>query len=154
MDRLESQRQTSQVRPTNEKENNNANFTKAELFRRRQEYKLPPAKKVAQIETTDRYEVYESNGRPKTPNAKRTIDVENDRKRDKSKEPASHLLERSGLGQKRKVPKKDMIALTNKMYENLPEIKKKKEEEKKKGDLKKRMEKVKELDQKLRGKNK
>ncbi len=40
-----------------------------------------------------------------------------------------------------------MRALTNKNYEQLPEIKKKKEEETKKNDLKKRLEKVKMLDQ-------
>lgn len=40
-----------------------------------------------------------------------------------------------------------MIALTNKNYELLPEIKKKKEEERKKEEAKKRLEKAKELDQ-------
>ena len=40
-----------------------------------------------------------------------------------------------------------MKALTQKNYELLPEIKKKKEVEKKKEDLRKRQEKVKELDQ-------
>ena len=40
-----------------------------------------------------------------------------------------------------------MKALTNKNYEQLPEIKKKKEEEMKKNELKKRQEKVKKLDQ-------
>jgi len=40
-----------------------------------------------------------------------------------------------------------MIALTNKNYELLPEVKKKREEEKKKEDLKRRQEMVKKLDQ-------
>jgi hypothetical protein len=41
------------------------------------------------------------------------------------------------------VDKKEMVALTNKNFELLPEVKKKKESEEKKGDLKRRMEKVK-----------
>jgi hypothetical protein len=42
-----------------------------------------------------------------------------------------------------------MLALTNKNYELLPEIKKKKEEEQKREDLKKRMQKAKELEKVL-----
>ena len=40
-----------------------------------------------------------------------------------------------------------MKALTNKNYEQLPEVRRKKEEEDKRNDLKKRLEKVKLLDQ-------
>ena len=45
------------------------------------------------------------------------------------------------------VNKKDMHALTSKNYEQLPEIKKKKEEERKKEEMKKRRENVKKLEQ-------
>ena len=62
-----------------------------------------------------------------------------------SKEPNPELLERLALGKKTKVNKKDMLALTNKNYELLPEIKKRKEEEKKKEELKKRQDRAKEL---------
>jgi hypothetical protein len=62
-----------------------------------------------------------------------------------SKEPNPELLERLALGKKTKVNKKDMLALTSKNYELLPEIKKKKEEEKKREELKKRQDRAKEL---------
>lgn len=62
------------------------------------------------------------------------------------KEPSAELLERLAFGVKAKVSKSEMKALTNKNYEMLPEIIKRKEEEKKKEEMKKRLEKVKEMD--------
>ena len=46
--------------------------------------------------------------------------------------------------------KKEMKSLNNRMYNRLPEVKKKKKEEKKERDRLKRLEKVKEFNQKLR----
>jgi hypothetical protein len=48
-------------------------------------------------------------------------------------------MSRLSKGQKADVSKKDMLKLTSKNYELLPEVKKKKEEEKKKEELKERM---------------
>lgn len=47
------------------------------------------------------------------------------------KEPPIELMHRLALGQKPKVDVKEMKQRTNKNYENLPEIRRKKEEEKK-----------------------
>lgn len=41
-------------------------------------------------------------------------------------------MQRLAKGEKSSISKKDMLKLTNKNYEQLPEIKKKKEEDKKK----------------------
>jgi hypothetical protein len=48
-------------------------------------------------------------------------------------------MSRLSKGKKADVSKKDMLKLTSKNYELLPEVKKKKEEEKKKEELKERM---------------
>ena len=48
-------------------------------------------------------------------------------------------MSRLARGQKVEVNKKDMLKLTSKNYDLLPEVKKKREEEKKKGELKERM---------------
>ncbi len=53
-------------------------------------------------------------------------------------------------GEKGEVNKKDMLKLTCKNYELLPEVKRKKEEEQKKMELMNRMKLVKELDNKRR----
>jgi len=53
-------------------------------------------------------------------------------------------------GEKAEVSKKDMLKLTNKNYELLPEVKKKKKEEKKKEELKERMKQVKEIEKQRR----
>ena len=50
------------------------------------------------------------------------------------------------MGQKAKIDKKDMLALTTKNYNLLPEIQKKKNEVDKKGLIKERLRKVKEMD--------
>jgi hypothetical protein len=65
-------------------------------------------------------------------------------------DPNAELMSRLALGQKTKVDKKEMKALTQKNYELLPEVKKRKEEEKKKEDFKKRQDNMKKLDQKVR----
>ena len=55
-------------------------------------------------------------------------------------------MSRLAKGQKAEVNKKEMLKLTSKNYELLPEVKKKKEEEKKKEELRDRMKQVKELE--------
>lgn len=47
-------------------------------------------------------------------------------------------MSRLAHGAKAEVSKKDMLKLTNKNYENLPEVKRKREEEMKKEDARKR----------------
>ena len=56
------------------------------------------------------------------------------------------LMQRLARGEKAEVSKKDMLKLTSKNYEMLPEVRKKKEEEKKKEEMKERMRQVKELE--------
>jgi ALMS motif len=48
-------------------------------------------------------------------------------------------MSRLAKGEKGEVSKKDMLKLTSKNYELLPEVKKRKEQEKKKEDMKERM---------------
>ena len=60
------------------------------------------------------------------------------------------LMQRLARGEKAEVSKKDMLKLTNKNYEMLPEVRKKKEEEKKKEEMKERMRQVKELEKQRR----
>jgi hypothetical protein len=55
-------------------------------------------------------------------------------------------MSRLAKGEKATVDKKDMLKLTSKNYELLPEVKKKKDEERKKEELKERMKQVKELE--------
>ena len=70
----------------------------------------------------------------------------------------NHLMSRLAKGEKGEVSKKDMLKLTSKNYELLPEVKKKKEEEKKKEQFKDRMKQVKELENQrreiMKGRNK
>jgi hypothetical protein len=56
------------------------------------------------------------------------------------------LMSRLARGEKAEVSKKDMLKLTSKNYEMLPEVRKKKDEEKKKEEMKERMRQVKELE--------
>ena len=61
------------------------------------------------------------------------------------------LMARLAKGEKpEKISKKDMLKLTTKNYELLPEVKKKKEEERKKEELRERMKQVKELEKQRR----
>ena len=62
----------------------------------------------------------------------------------------SELMSRLARGEKVEVSKKDMLKLTNKNYEQLPEVRKKKEEEKKKEEMRERMKQVKELEKQRR----
>ena len=48
-------------------------------------------------------------------------------------------MQRLAKGERSEINKKDMLKLTSKNYELLPEVKKKKEEEKKKEELRERM---------------
>ena len=61
-----------------------------------------------------------------------------------------HLLSRLSKGEKAEVKKKDMLKLTNKNYDMLPEVKQKREEDRKKEEFKNRMKQVKELEAKRR----
>jgi hypothetical protein len=51
----------------------------------------------------------------------------------------SELMSRLARGDKVEVSKKDMLKLTNKNYEQLPEVRKKKEDQKKKEEMRERM---------------
>ena len=60
----------------------------------------------------------------------------------------TELMDRLAKGARAEVSKKDMRALTSKNYENLPEVKKRKEEERKKQEFRLRQQKAKELEEK------
>jgi len=77
----------------------------------------------------------------------KTLNVES--KQEKLTTP-SKLFDRLSSGVKNSINKKDMISLSTKNYEQLPEVKKKKYEESKKEDLMKRIATVKELEKKRR----
>lgn len=55
-------------------------------------------------------------------------------------------MSRLAKGEKADVSKKDMLKLTNKNYEMLPEVRMKKEVERKKEEMKERMKQVKDLE--------
>ena len=57
------------------------------------------------------------------------------------------LMDRLAKGTRAEVSKKEMRALNNKNYENLPEVKKRKEEERKKEEFKMRQQKAKEVEE-------
>lgn len=59
-------------------------------------------------------------------------------------------MSRLAKGEKVEVSKKEMLKLTSKNYELLPEVKKKKEAEKKKEEFKERMRQAKEMDKQRR----
>jgi hypothetical protein len=59
-------------------------------------------------------------------------------------------LSRLAKGEKAEITKKEMLKLTSKNYELLPEVKKKKEEERKREELRERMRQVKELEKQRR----
>jgi hypothetical protein len=67
--------------------------------------------------------------------------------------PKAALMSRLARGSKTEIDKKSMLKLTNKNYENLPEVKRKREEDAKKEDMKKRLEQVKQLEKQRRDKN-
>ena len=64
--------------------------------------------------------------------------------------PPPALMNRLTNGSKAGVSKKDMLALTSKNYDLLPEVKQRKEDERKKLEMKNRMQQVKELENKRR----
>ena len=59
-------------------------------------------------------------------------------------------MSRLAKGEKVEVSKKEMLKLTNKNYEMLPEVKKKREEERKREEMKERMRQVKEIEKQRR----
>jgi MOSC domain-containing protein YiiM len=61
-------------------------------------------------------------------------------------------MSRLAKGGRAEVSKKDMLKLTNKNYDNLPEVRKKREEEAKKEEKRQRMLQVKELEKQQREK--
>ena len=60
----------------------------------------------------------------------------------------TELMDRLAKGARAEISKREMKALTTKNYENLPEVRKRKEEEKKKEEFKQRQQKARELEQK------
>ena len=60
------------------------------------------------------------------------------------------MMSRLARGEKAEVSKKEMLKLTNKNYEMLPEVRKKKEEERKKEEMRERMKQVKALEKQRR----
>ncbi|CAD8172984.1 unnamed protein product [Paramecium octaurelia] len=79
-------------------------------------------------------------------------------RKEQIKKSKSPLMERLSMGQKAKVEEKEMFALTKKNYENLPEVKKKKNQEEsikqKQQFMRERQNKLKELDDKIKEKMK
>ena len=139
-DKLNSQRNAI-VPNRNGQEKENNEYSKEELWKRRKQFKVPIPVRQAKANESDSQFPAEMNKSMLYGESKGDL---------KSKAiPPQHLLERLARGIKPKVSKKEMIALTTRMYDNLPEIKKKKEEEKKRDDTKKRIEKVKELNKVL-----
>lgn len=59
-------------------------------------------------------------------------------------------MARLASGSRAEIKKSDMKKLTNKNYENLPEVKRKKEEEKKKEDRKRQVQLAKEMEKQRR----
>lgn len=59
-------------------------------------------------------------------------------------------MSRLASGAKGDIKKKDMLKLTNKNYENLPEVKKKKEEDRKKEEVRQRLANMKALEKSRR----
>ena len=88
----------------------------------------------------------EQSGSDKFSKEQSSTSTENDF-RSKGKDPAPELLDRLAFGKKANVNKEDMYKLTTKNFDQLPEIKKKKDDEKKKEEVKARKEKMKQLDQ-------
>ena len=140
IERYEQQREKQK----HEEKESKGTRTKEEILRLRKEMMKPNLIKPRQEES----EV----------SSPRTKDEINNPFAKGKKEPNPELLSRLAAGKKTKVlslrskiigqvDKKEMIALTTKNYELLPEVKKRKEAEKKKEDLKKRQEMVKKLDQ-------
>lgn len=77
------------------------------------------------------------------------VEVQAPRKKQKE-HPKAALMSRLASGTRVEVSKKDMLKLTNKNYENLPEVRKRREEENKKEDLRKRQQYVKDLERQRR----
>lgn len=69
--------------------------------------------------------------------AQQTIEAEEKRgpRKKQRDHPKAALMERLASGTRAEVKKKDMLKLTNKNYENLPEVKKKREQERKKEEM-------------------
>jgi len=60
----------------------------------------------------------------------------------------SELMDRLAKGGRAEISKKDMLKLTNKNYENLPEVRKRNEDKRKKEEFKLRQLRAKELEEK------
>ena len=81
------------------------------------------------------------------------VEKKEDRQKNTTNEPIdkkTELMQRLAMGVKPKVEKEEYKALTSKNYEKLPEVLKKKKEEEKRMEFRKRQEKQKMLDQRLR----
>lgn len=73
---------------------------------------------------------------------------------DNVKLPNPELLSRLAKGEKAQVNREEMLQLTNKNYNNLPEVKKRREEQARKDDIKKRAEKQKSFGKEIRARSK
>ena len=73
---------------------------------------------------------------------------------DKVKLPNPELLSRLAKGERAQVNKDDMKQLTTKNYNNLPEVKKRREDQERKDDIKRRAEKQKNFGKELRARSK
>ena len=84
--------------------------------------------------------------KPGTTTMQQPTEAEEKAKQKLANDPHSKLMSRLASGQKHDVDKKEMKKLTNKNYDMLPEVRKKREEEKKKEEAKQRLLHVKELE--------
>ena len=78
------------------------------------------------------------------------VDSANTSMKQSKREPSKQLLDRLINGTKGPIDKKEMRALTQKNYDQLPEVKQRKEEMKKREELEKRMQQKREYDKSIR----
>ena len=109
------------------------------------------------------YKPLEASGMKKSVQQKANIEGPQDAKaapgliqspQGKQSQPNSELMTRLAKGEKVPVSKHEMHQLTTKNYQNLPEVKKKREEQEKKEELKRRVEKQKNFGKELRSRSK
>ncbi|CAD8080869.1 unnamed protein product [Paramecium sonneborni] len=114
--------------------------------------------KEEQIKLRKEMMEYGRNKRQQNKSQTPIIEDQSSAKKEQIKRMKSPLMERLALGQKAKVEEKEMFALTRKNYENLPEVKNKKNQEEinkqKQQFMKDRQNKLKELDDKIKEKMK
>ncbi|CDW75360.1 UNKNOWN [Stylonychia lemnae] len=130
-------------------------YSKEELLERKKELLKQARQKIQQNQAN-----LDQDNQPNStiPNDMKTQDQNQNKSKDQQKNNKNgkvenvptHLLSRLSQGQKPEISKKEMLKLTSKNYEQLPEIKQRKVEEIKREELKKRLANVKELEKKRR----